>query len=182
MPERPPPAVSLARGAEVRPMADGDDAFLTGLRHLPDNAAIAGSLTAGEPGFIAAIRAEPWSTPMILLQDGESVAAALIAPADIQHLNGRLVVLARDPRRLVAPLALYLRHAFWSHPLHRLYTIVPRTATSHAELLRACGFLDEGRLLGHLRVGARMVDLDVFGLLRGDFDNWCRQNEPDWVL
>ncbi|MEA2682380.1 MAG: hypothetical protein QOK05_708 [Chloroflexota bacterium] len=182
MPERPPTALNLASGAEIRPLDDGDIALLRTLHRSGENATLAAALNIDEPGVIGALQAEPWCNPMVLLQEEQPVGAALIAPADTQHLNGRLVVLAGEPRRCTDALALYIRHAFWSHPIHRLYAIAPRGYTSHLELLRGCGFVDEGRLLGHLRVGARMQDLDVLGLLREDFDRWCAQYAPDWLL
>lgn len=163
-------------------MADSDHTFLKELARVPDNTAMVAGLNIENPGFIPTLRREEWSTAMILLQDHTAVAAAAIAPADTQHQNGRLVVLAYEPRRWPIPLALYIRHAFWSHPLHRLYAIVPRSYTSQADLLQGCGFHNEGRLLSHVRAGMRMVDLDVFGLLRDEFDTWCRENQAGLVL
>ena len=113
------------------------------------------------------------------------MGGALIAGADTQNRHGRLIVLAMEPKRCKVALGLYLRRVFWSHPLHRVYALVP------AELPRpgptwtcsgACGFVHEGRLVGHLMVKGRLHDLDVFGLLRSDFDAWAEQFRPEWAL
>ena len=182
MPDTAPVSISAADGAEIRPLASPDLPLMKALYLLGGNAAVAGSIDLrGEDG-LAAMRAEQWATPMALLQDDVMVGGAVIAAADSQHLNGRLVVLAREPRQSLVPVALYIRHVFWSYPLHRLYALLPRSAASHAQLLQACGFVSEGRLLAHLRVGGRRLDLDVFGLLRPEFDAWCRANHPGWAL
>ncbi|HEV1997638.1 MAG TPA: GNAT family protein [Candidatus Dormibacteraeota bacterium] len=185
MPERPPPAISRSGAAEIRPLTEADYPFVASLNRIRDNANIAPSAAIEDPGFIAAVRAEPWSTPMMLAADGEPVAVAMIGAADTQHRHGRLVVLAVLPREVVAPLTMYLRHVFWSYPLHRLYVVLPSrvaAVAAYADLLRSCGFVQEGTMVGHLRVATRMIDLDLFGLLRPEFDEWCRQNRPALAL
>jgi hypothetical protein len=183
--DRPAPALTTTGRAGIRVLGDGDHDLLRELHRHGDNSIIAGGVEADRPEFVAAIRAERWSTPMVLLDSDEPVAAAMILAADSQHRHGRLLLLARDAGRAQASLALYLRHAFWSHPLNRVYTLLPTSvaqAHAYAELLRAGGFVAEGRLLAHLRVRMRLVDVDVFGLLRSEFDTWARTNQPSLVL
>jgi hypothetical protein len=185
MPDRPAPSLTTSGAAAIRVLDADDRELLRELHGHGDNAIIAGGVEADRPEFVAAIRAERWSTPMVLLDGGEAVAAAMIVAADTQHRHGRVLVLTRDPGRTQAPLALYLRHAFWSHPLNRLYTALPnRVAEAHgyAELFNATGFVSEGRLVGHLRVRMRLVDVDLFGLLRSEFDAWSRARQPTLVL
>jgi hypothetical protein len=185
MPERPSSAVSVADGAEIRPLSQDDYAFTGELYHYRDNTLVAGSLAVESEDFVTAVRAEPWASPMVLAQDGDAVAIAIIASADTQSRHGRLVVLAQDPRRCHTAVALYVRQAFWSHPLHRLYAVLPvglPQSQGYGDILRGCGFVNEGSLVGHVMLKGRMRDLDVFGLLRPEFDDWCRQREPRWLL
>ena len=185
MPDRPASSLSTSNGAAIRPLAGTDQAFLQGVYNHRENQLFAGSLDLEAPNFLAAARAEPWSTPMLLLDEGEPVGTAMIAAGDPQNRNGRLVALAKEPQRCGRALALYLRQAFWSHPLHRLYAVVPANLPQtrrYADLLVGCGFVGEGRLLDHLVVQARVLDLDVYGLLRPEFDAWCEANEPEWVM
>jgi RimJ/RimL family protein N-acetyltransferase len=94
-------------------------------------------------------------------------------------------VLAREPERCRVALGLYLRRVFWSHPLHRVYALVPAAlpqTRAYVDLLGACGFVHEGCLLGHLMVKGHLHDLDVFGLLRSDFEAWAQRLRPEWAL
>jgi hypothetical protein len=185
MPERPASSVSFADGAEIRPLTDGDQAFVRDLYRYRDNAIVAGSLEVESADFVAAVRAMPWSTAMVLEQDREAMAMAAITSVDTHSRNGRLVLLTPAPRRCQTALGLYLRHAFWSHPLHRLYTVLPARlpqSGGYAELLKGCGFVDEGHLVAHLAWKGRRHDLAVFGLLRSEFDSWCRERHPALLL
>ena len=185
MPERPPSSVNVADGAELRPLTDADYPLIKALYDHRDNAVVAGSIGVDSVEFVAALRAEPWSAPMVLVQDAEEVGCALVGGADTQNRHGRLIVVAREPRRCTVALGLYLRRLFWSHPLSRIYALVPAAlpqTRAYSELFGACGFVHEGCLLRHLMVKGRLHDLDVFGLLRSDFDAWAEQFRPEWVL
>jgi len=185
MPERPAPAVSFAEGAEIRPLTDGDQDFARYVYSLRENAVVAGSLDVYNPQFVPAIRAAPWSMAMVLRQDGEAVGLAALTSVDVHSRNGRLVVLARDPRLCRTAMGLYLRHAFWSHPLHRLYAVLPARVPlpgSYADLLLGCGFVDEGVLRSHLSYKGGLRSLSVFGLLRREFDAWCAESQPALLL
>jgi hypothetical protein len=185
MPERPASSVSFADGAEIRPLTDGDQAFVRDLYRYRDNAIVAGSLEVESADFVAAVRAMPWSTAMVLEQDREAMAVAVITSVDTHSRNGRLVLLTQAPQRCQTALGLYLRHVFWSHPLHRLYAVLPARlpqSGGYAELLHGCGFVDEGHLVAHLSWKGRRHDMAVFGLLRPEFDSWCRESRPALLL
>jgi hypothetical protein len=185
MSERPPASLSALGSAAIRPMEAADYPAVRSLWLEGNNPTIASTLAVDDAAFIAAARSGPWASPMMLLENGAPTGAAIVGAADLHHRNGRLIVLARQPREAALHLGLYIRHVFWSYPLHRLYALLPGQvpgAPGYAALLHACGFIDEGRLVRHQRVGTRMLDLDVYGLLRPDFDAWCRDHRPDWSL
>lgn len=182
---RPAASISALGGAAIRPLREPDYPLVLGLHAALDNSTVAASLAVEDPGFVAAARAEPWASPMVLSQDGEEGAMAVVGAADSQNRHGRLVVIAKEPERWAEPLAIYVRHVFWSHPLHRLYSLVPvgaRGSHQYLGLLRACGFASEGRLVRHQRVGTRLVDLELLALLRPEFDAWCRDHQPGLAL
>jgi RimJ/RimL family protein N-acetyltransferase len=83
------------------------------------------------------------------------------------------------PAEAVKPLAVYVRHVFWSSPLHRVYVQLPLLAgaTAYIRLLLGSGFQQEGVVRGHAYVDGRPRDVAVIGLLRRDFEAWCRENE-----
>jgi hypothetical protein len=181
----PADSVSASDGAEIRPLTERDLAMARDLFRHSDNAVFAGSLDVESRDLLATLQVQPWVTPMLLLQDGKVAGVALVVAADMQNRHGRLVVLSADPRLCATALALYLRHVFWSHPVNRLYTILPAgfpQAPSYINLLTGCGFVKEGRLLGHLQLNGRTLDLDVFGLLRSDFDTWAATQGQAWRL
>jgi hypothetical protein len=186
MSERPASSVSSADDAEIRPLTGADLAFVRYVYSVRENAIVAGSLDMGSDDFIATIRGSPWSTPMVLEKNAEPVGLALISSADTHSRNGRVTVLARrDPRECRVPFELYLRHAFWSHPLHRLYAVLPLRLPipgSYADLLTGCGFVDEGHLKAHFNFLGYRRDIAVFGLLRSEFDAWCRESRPALLL
>ncbi|MEA2644927.1 MAG: hypothetical protein QOE92_10 [Chloroflexota bacterium] len=185
MPDRPASSLSASDGAAIRPLSEKHHELLKKLLFVRDNQVFAGSMAIASPGFVGTLRAEPWASPMLLEDGNEPVGAALVAAGDQQNRNGRLVVLAHDPARCHGALALYLRSVFWSHPIHRLYAVIPAKlpqSRGYAGLLTACGFVAEGSLVDHLVAQRRVYDLDVFGLLRREFDAWCETNQPGWAL
>jgi hypothetical protein len=141
--------------------------------HLPVGAA---ELAA----FMDYLANRRWSMPMLCCHEGKPSGLCLMSMGQLKNLNSYLVPLFEQPATAERMLALYLRQAFWAFPLHRLYTQLPKTleVEPHIDLLRRCGFKDEGRLVGHLEIKGRPVDVAVFGLLRGEFDAWCATNDP----
>ena len=104
--------------------------------------------------------------------------------AQLKNLNAYLVALFSRPADAVLPLALYIRHAFWSYPLHRLYSQLPSLPEllPHREALMAVGFKNEGSLVAHIATADGPVDAVAVGLLRDEFNQWSKQNEPRLVL
>jgi len=163
-------------------MTVADEAFLTDLYRLPGNSLLAPSPAIENPGFVNAVRGETWANPMVLSSGSRDVAVAMLGAVDTQHRHGRLVFLAVDPVVAREALSRDLRQGFWGHPLHRLYAILPASAPLYSRAYEGCGFKHEGRLQRHLRVGAKLLDLEMYGLLRSDFDAWCAATDPRLAL
>jgi hypothetical protein len=118
------------------------------------------------------------------LVDGQPAALFFLSVPELRHLSAYVVALMRAPRDATPALALYMRHAFWSLPLHRLYTHVPvlPSATPYADTFVATGFKNEGFLKGHISAGDTTADAMVLGLLRDEFALWCAERDPRLVL
>ena len=129
----------------------------------------------GRPGFPA---------EGVLLNGTSPIGAAATTLRDQRSLNLQLMCFFNQPARAVKPLAVYVRHLFWSVPLHRVYVQLPLVAgaTSYIRLLAGAGFKQEGVVRGHALVDGRARDVAVIGLLRRDFEAWCRENESRLAL
>ncbi len=128
---------------------------------------------------------KPWSMPMVCHRNGKAVGLCLMSVGQLKNLNAYLVAVFSDPVNADRLLALYMRQAFWTYPLHRLYSQLPAvpSARSHVDLMLRVGFQREGTLEGHIDLDRdRHVDADVLGILRGEFDQWCRINQPQLWL
>ncbi len=134
--------------------------------------------------FLDWLHNQLWSLPMALTRVGEPVGVAFTLGANVQNLNARLVLLARDPVLCTKLLPMYVRHVFWSFPVHRLYVQCPGdpSVAPYAELFRSSGFAAEGCLKGHQGMAGRYLDVLLFGLLRPDFERWCAEHEPALAL
>lgn len=135
-------------------------------------------------GFVKRVEAEPWSMPMVVRHRGQAVSAFTLTLASPKNANAFLLALMRAPADDAISLALYVRHAFWTYPLHRLYVQLPDTAALglYRDAYVASGFLSEGVLAAHVVDGGELRDAIVLGLLRRDFDSWCREREPRLAL
>ena len=134
--------------------------------------------------FIADLGAKPWSLPFVCLRAAAPIGVCFMSVAQLKNLNAYLVALFSEPADAAVPLALYIRHAFWSFPLHRLYAHVPALAAdiAHAEALLRVGFQHEGVLAAHVPAPDGPQDAIVLGLLREEFNVWCEQNQPGLAL
>lgn len=130
------------------------------------------------PSFLAVLRERLWSRPMAALRDGRPVGALLNPLVEVNSLNSLLVVLLEDPVRDRLALPLYVRHLFWSSPLHRVFAEVPAFAEQFRGVFAWAGFEEEGVLTDHLRVAGRFHPVCVYGLLRPDFDRWAARELP----
>jgi hypothetical protein len=148
-----------------------------GLFALPGSAAELGA-------FIEGLAKKPWSMPMICSRDGEPVGLCLMSMAQLKNLNAYLVAVFAEPASSTGSLALYIRHAFWSYPLHRLYTQLPVNPflKPQAELFARAGFMREGVLVKHVAAPDGPIDAESFGLVRVEFDEWCSKHRPELSL
>jgi hypothetical protein len=121
---------------------------------------------------------------MLCLRDSKPVGAAALRLRNNRSMNAQLICFFTDPIRAALPLAAYVRHLFWSMPLHRVYSQLPLVggATAYLRLLTSAGFQDEGVIRGGAVVGRRLRDVAIFGLLREEFETWCRENEKRLAL
>ena len=134
--------------------------------------------------FIADLGAKPWSLPFVCLRAAVPIGVCFMSVAQLKNLNAYLVALFSEPDAAAVPLALYIRHAFWSFPLHRLYAHVPAlpAVIAHIETLVGVGFKHEGVLAAHVPSPDGPQDAIVLGLLREEFNVWCAQNQPALAL
>jgi hypothetical protein len=121
---------------------------------------------------------------MLCLRGSKPVGAAATKQRNLRSLNLHLICFFADPVRAALPLAAYVRHLFWSQPLHRVYSQLPMVggATAYVRLLKGVGFQEEGMVRGHAMVGGRPRDLVVLAVLRREFESWCRENEKRLTL
>ena len=135
---------------------------------------------AGFRHFVARISQLPWTLPFACLETGRATGVCFLNVPEPRHLSAYLVALFPEPAGATLALALYIRHVFWSLPLHRLYTHVPSgpEGRPHADLLTRVGFVHEGSLLAHIENEGGRADAMVLGLLRDDFTAWCLEHEP----
>jgi len=121
-----------------------------------------------------------WAMSGALIRDDELVGFGATALPNLRALHASVTALFVDPASARTPLALYLRHLFWSFPLHRLHTQIPDLdlTREYVDLLTSVGFRVEGRLVDHAHIGGQSFDVIALGLLRSDFEAWCDADEP----
>ena len=102
----------------------------------------------GYRAFVAGMSRMPWAMPYVCLEGGNAAAVCFLNVPQPKHLSAFLVALLARPSEAGLPLALYIRHAFWSYPLHRLFTHVPALPDSepYRDALLGIGFKREGVL------------------------------------
>jgi hypothetical protein len=182
-PGRPSPAVLELDGFAWRTAGPSDAPALEALAARSTNRVLF-SLPASEAEFAARMGRAGFRTPMLCLRGSKPFGAAATNLRNNRSLNLRLVCFFADPARAALPLAAYVRHLFWSLPLHRVYSQLPVVggATAYVRLLKRAGFQEEGVVHGHAVIGGRPRDLAVLGVLREEFENWCRENEKRLAL
>jgi len=138
----------------------------------------------GYRAFVAGMSRMPWAMPYVCLDGGNAAAVCFLNVPQPKHLSAFLVALLARPSEAGLPLALYIRHAFWSYPLHRLFTHVPALPDSepYRDALLGVGFKREGVLAAHVTTEGGPRDAMVLGLLRDEFMSWCATNEPSLQL
>jgi len=165
----------------LRPLAGADYTTVEPiLRVTPSEVLELPPSEAAFRGLLERVSRHPWGLPMLCFDGAEPVAAFMLALPSPKNLNASVVALAIEPASSATMLALYLRHAFWSFPLHRIFAEVPLTPASapHESLYVAAGFQREGVFRAHYFAGDAPADVSVLGLLRAEFDAWCAVHEP----
>jgi hypothetical protein len=135
-------------------------------------------------GFLELLAKKPWSLPMLCYHEAVATGLCFMNLGQLKNLNAYLIALFERPATSERLLALYVRQAFWSYPLHRLYAQLPSRpdVQPHIDLLLGSGFSREGTLERHIEAAGQPLDAVVLGLLRDEFDAWCAQNEPKLSL
>jgi hypothetical protein len=176
--QRPLPAVLELDGYAWRRATPADAPIFEGLAALEPNR-ILFNLPLSEKEFAVRIGSPTLGQPMVCMHESTPVGAAATTSRNRKSLNLQLVCVFAHPGRAAVPLAVYIRHLFWTMPLHRIYVQMPLVAGADAyvSLLTSVGFVEEGVVRGHALVAGRPVDLKVMGLLRREFEAWCREHE-----
>jgi hypothetical protein len=182
-PGRPSPAVLEIDGVAWRTAGPADAPALEALAARSSNR-ILFNLPESETAFANGVGRAGLRWPMLCLRGSKPVGAAATKLRNQRSLNVHLICFFADPLRAALPLAVYVRHLFWSLPLHRIYCQLPLVggATSYVRLLRGAGFHEEGVIRGYAIAGGRPRDLAVLGVLREEFEIWCRENEKRLAL
>ena len=142
------------------------------------------NLPGSEEEFAARVNRPGFRLAMLCLRGQKPIGAAATFARDQRSLNLQLMCFFAQPAGSVLPLAVYVRHLFWSLPLHRIYVQLPLVggAASYTRLLTSAGFQEEGVVRGHGLVRGRPCDVALLGLLRKDCEAWCQENESRLAL
>lgn len=129
---------------------------------------------------LADLPRQPWSLPLAVVRDGACMGVATTALPNVKALHASLMALFVDPPGSSLPLAMAVRHLFWTFPLRRLHAQIPAMdlTKEYVDLLTSVGFADEGRLVAHAIIGGQAFDMVALGLLRSEFEAWCAEHEP----
>ena len=121
---------------------------------------------------------------MVCWRESKPIGAASTGQRSFHSQNVRLTCFFAEPAASALPLAAYVRHLFWKLPLHRVYCQFPLVAggAEYVDLLKDSGFQDEGIIRGHALINGKPCDVAVLGVLRDEFDLWCRENETRLAL
>jgi hypothetical protein len=133
---------------------------------------------------LAEIIKSAWTLPCAFVRGDEMAGFATTALPNVRALHAAFTALFVEPSEARLPLAMYVRHLFWSFPLHRLHAQIPDLdlTREYVELLTSVGFAVEGRLVDHSHIGGQTFDVVALGLLRPDFEAWIASNEPRLTL
>ena len=182
---KPPPGLLELDDFSIRPLGLEDFPLVTSLLHSVPPEVF--ELPATDPmfrAFVGELFTKPWSLPFACFHSSEPVGLCFMNAGQLKNLNAYLVALFSRPAEAALPLALYIRHAFWTFPLHRLYAQLPAlpAVVPSIDALIAVGFKREGILVAHIGTPDEPTDAIAVGLLREEFDGWCEQNDPRLVL
>jgi hypothetical protein len=142
------------------------------------------NLPASSDEFLARVGRPGFRIAMLCTHDSKPIGAAATTERNNRSLNVQLLCFFIEPSEAALPLAAYVRHLFWSLPLHRVYVQMPLVpgADAYGQLLQACGFQDEGRVSEYAMIAGKPTDVAVLGLLRREFEAWCQEHEKRLAL
>ena len=126
------------------------------------------------------LESQMWSTPMAALSTGRPFGTFWTAVPNVSNMNALVVALFEGVDRGRLALALYIRHLFWSYPLHRLYAHVGALdrGAAYGTIYEGIGFKREGVLKEHAPLAGSRQDIFVYGLLREEFDRCMMAFDP----
>jgi hypothetical protein len=132
--------------------------------------------------FLDFAQLDLWSIPVICLYDNQPIGFLLTMNSNMQSLNTRLVTVFTHPQQSKLPFLLYLRQLFWSFPLRRIYAHIPSLVPHYLDLYLSVGFQHEGVYRQRQVINGMLYDVNVLGLLRQDFEQWCHIYDPRVAL
>lgn len=137
------------------------------------------NLPASADDFAVGLGGAGLRMPMLAMRGTEAAGAAAFGARNHRDLHALLLGFFREPSAAMLPLATYVRHVFWSLPLRRLHVQLPLIdgAAEYVSLFGRIGFVQEGILQGHALIGGRPCNVAVLGILRPEFEAWCRNHE-----
>lgn len=179
----PTPGVLELDGFAWRTAGPSDAVTLEALAARDGNR-ILFNLPGSEDEFAARVGGPGFRRAMLCFKENGPIGAAATRARDQRSANLQLMCFFVQPARAVLPLAVYVRHLFWSAPLHRVYLQLPMIAgaAGYIRLLQSVGFQQEGLVRGHGLVRDRPCDVALLGLLRTDCEAWCQENESRLAL
>lgn len=183
MTSSPPQAVLELDGFAWRDAGPADAGTLDALASHGSNRVLF-NLPASTDEFLARVGRPGFRIAMLCTRDSKPIGAAATTERNNRSLNAQLMCFFAQPSEAALPLAAYLRHVFWSLPLHRIYVQLPivRGADAYVDLLKRSGFQEEGVVIGHGMVAGNPTDVAVLGLLRREFEGWCHEHEKRLAL
>jgi hypothetical protein len=180
---RPLPPILEIGGIRWRSAQAGDAAVLDRLAALNAHRTLF-NLPVSQEDFARRVDRPGFRLAMICSRAAEPMGAAAISMRNNRSLNVRLICFFAEPATATLALAAYVRHVFWTLPMHRIYAQLPMVpeAVAYGRLLTAAGFEEEGVVRAHALVAGRACDVAAYGLLRSDFEAWCEKNQSPLAL
>ncbi len=136
-------------------------------------------------GFVERLKYDIWCIPTLISTERGPIGFVVNVLNDHLNLTSRIVAGFEPDSKASLGLILAVRSLFWALPVSRVYSYWPVTgagAQDIASIFLGAGFREEGRLEGHQLVGGIRHDVVVHGILREDFNLWCRDNAPELAL
>lgn len=180
------PAILEFEGFSLQPLTPQNAGAIIELHRRPWNAASVDVPATPEQiaQLLGILDTRPLALPMMVVKENRIVAVASPTMGNVRNLTAYFFAVFDDGETVHRGLAAFVRHVFWSLPLHRLYVQVPVVEASerYRDVLRALGFREEGIMAGHMLIAGEPRDVAVLGMLRSDFDAWTAAEAPELSL